>query len=212
MNQLTSQHPVAHPAASPAQARHPAGHVHRRLSARFVAAGLGLAAIAVGVAWSDAAAAQTTLGVDLSYNDVMDEAGTNGGAGVDIYFGPRLDLAVLALTTELSGGFHDFGGSLEPTVYRGMVGGRLGLGFIIRPSVFAHVGVGHLRYDELIGSGRDGRTNVATDLGLALDFTVLPLVDIGIQASYNSILGGESSTAFEWLQAGAHVTFVLDGA
>jgi hypothetical protein len=174
--------------------------------------GLGLLGAAAVVAWPAPASAQTTIGVDLSYNDVVDQAGTNAGAGVDIYFGPRLDLAVLALTTELSGGLHDFGGTLEPTVYRGMVGGRLGVGFVIRPSVFAHAGVGHLRYDELIGSGRDGRTNVAMDLGAALDFTVLPLIDLGIQASYNTILGGESSTAFEWVQAGAHVTFVLDGA
>lgn len=174
--------------------------------------GLGLLGAAAVVAWPAPAAAQTTLGVDLSYNDVVDEAGTNAGAGVDIYFGPRLDLAVIALTTELSGGFHDFGGALEPTVYRGMIGGRFGVSVVVRPSVFAHAGVGHLRYDELIGAGRDGRTNVAMDLGAALDFTVLPLIDLGIQASYNSIFGGESSTAFEWVQAGAHVTFVLDGA
>lgn len=184
----------------------------KHLSSRLVAAGLGLTGVGAVMAWSAPAAAQTTLGIDLSYNDAVDEARTDGGAGVDIYFGPRLDLAVLVLTTELSGGFHDFGGSLEPTVYRGMVGGRLGLGFIIRPSVFVHAGVGHLRYDELIGSGRDGRTNIATDLGAALDFTVLPLVDVGIQASYNSILGGENSTAFKWVQAGAHVTFVLGGS
>jgi hypothetical protein len=163
-------------------------------------------------AWSAPAAAQTTLGVDLNYNDVVDERGTEAGAGVDIYFGPRLDLAVLALTTELSGGFHDFGGPLDPAVYRGMLGGRFGLGFVIRPSVFAHAGVGHLRYDELIGTGRDGRTNIAMDLGAALDFTVLPLIDIGIQTSYNTILGSEGSAAFEWVQAGAHVTFVLDDA
>ena len=174
---------------------------------------LSLAAVAAAstlIAWPRTAAAETVVGVDLNFNDslVGDDAGN--GAGVDVYFGPRLDLAILTLTTELSGGFHDFAGELDPTVYRGLAGGRLGIGVIIRPSVFAHVGVGHLRFDDPFGD-RDGRTNLAGDLGAALDFTVLPLVDLGVQASYNVIAGDDDNDPFEWLQAGAHITFVLDG-
>jgi hypothetical protein len=170
-----------------------------------------LLALAAGlVLWPRSASAQTTIGVELNVNDASNEDGTDPGAGVDLYFGPRLDLKLLTLTTEISAGFHDFGGPLEPTVYRALAGGRLGIGFIIRPSVFAHLGVGHLREDAPFGTGRDGRTNLAGDLGLALDFTVLPLIDVGIQGSYNAVAGGSNSDAFEWLQAGAHVTFVLD--
>ncbi len=175
-------------------------------------AGPVLAASAAIGFWPRSAAAETVIGVDLNFNDAVDQAETDAGAGVDIYFGPRLDLAILTLTTELSGGFHDFGGVLEPTVYRGLAGGRLGVGVGIRPSVFAHVGVGHLRYDDPLGPGRDGRTNLAGDLGAALDFTILPLVDLGVQGSYNIVAAGSDSDAFRWLQAGAHVTFVLDGA
>lgn len=169
------------------------------------------AAAAALVASPKAARADTVVGVGLNFNDSMvgDDAGN--GAGVDVFFGPRLDLAILTLTTELSGGFHDFRGELDPTVYRGMAGGRLGVGVIIRPSVFAHIGVGHLRYDDPFGDGRDGRTNLAGDLGAALDFTILPLVDLGVQASYNVVAGDDDDDAFEWLQAGVHITFVLDG-
>jgi hypothetical protein len=169
------------------------------------------AAAAALIAWPQTAAAETVVGVGLNFNDslVGDDAGN--GAGVDLFFGPRLDLAILTLTTELSAGYHDFAGELDPTVYRAMAGGRLGIGVIIRPSVFAHIGVGHLRFDQFLGDGRDGRTNLAGDVGAALDFTVLPLVDIGIQGSYNTIAGTDDDDAFEWLQAGAHVTFVLDG-
>jgi hypothetical protein len=171
---------------------------------------VGPSVLAFGlVMWSGSAAAQTTLGVDLSFNDAVDQSDTDAGAGIDIYFGPRLDLAILTLTTELAGGYHDFRGALEPTVYRVLAGGRLGVGVGIRPSVFAHLGVGHLRYEELLGTGRDGRTNFAGDLGLALDFTILPLIDVGVQGSYNMIAAGENADAFEWYQAGAHVTFVL---
>jgi hypothetical protein len=181
-------------------------------SARPLCLAAATAAFGVVAAWPEVAAAETVIGIDLNFNDSMvgDDAGS--GAGVDVYFGPRLDLAILTLTTELSGGFHDFSGELDPTVYRGLAGGRLGVGVIVRPSVFAHIGVGHLRYDDLFGDdGRDGRTNLAGDLGAALDFTILPLVDLGVQASYNMVAGDDDNDAFEWLQAGAHITFVLDG-
>lgn len=163
------------------------------------------------VARPSSAAADTVVGVDVNFNDAIAGDDTDSGAGVDIYFGPRLDLTILTLTTELSGGYHDFGGPFDPTVYRGLAGGRLGLGAIIRPSVFAHLGVGHVRYDDFLGDGRSGRTNLAADLGAALDFTLLPLVDLGIQGSYNIVAGDDDDDAFEWLQAGVHVTFVLDG-
>ena len=187
--------------------------IHRARSSSW-ASPLCLAAATAAltlVAWPETARADTVVGVGLNFNDSMvgDDAGN--GAGVDVFFGPRLDLAILTLTTELSGGFHDFSGELDPTVYRGLAGGRLGVGVIIRPSVFAHIGVGHLRYDDPFGDGRDGRTNLAGDLGAALDFTILPLVDLGVQASYNVVAGDDDNDAFEWLQAGAHITFVLDG-
>ena len=173
------------------------------------AASFGAALVAC-LSWSGSAAASNTVGVDLSYNDGVHDSGTNGGAGVDVFFGPRMDLGLVALTTELDAGFHDFGGSADPTVYRGMAGGRLALGAIIRPSVFAHIGVGHLRWNDFPGSDvRDSRTALATDLGAALDFTVLPLVDLGVQLSYNAVTASSNEPAFEWMQAGAHVIFVF---
>ncbi|HEU4579883.1 MAG TPA: hypothetical protein VFS67_16600 [Polyangiaceae bacterium] len=170
-------------------------------------------ALVAGLCWSDSAAAANTVGIDLSFSDSVGDSryGTPAGAGVDIFFGPRMDLGLVALTTELDGGFHDFGGPADPTVYRGMAGGRLAIGAIIRPSVFAHIGVGHLRWNALPGISdvRDSRTNLATNLGAALDFTLLPLVDLGLQLSYNSIKGGADTPAFDWAEAGAHVIFVF---
>ena len=170
-------------------------------------------ALVAGVCWSGSAAAANTVGVGLSFSDSVNDSryGTPAGAGVDVFFGPRMDLGLVALTTELDGGFHDFGGAAEPTAYRGMAGGRLAIGAVIRPSVFAHIGVGHLRWNELPGISdvRDSRTNLATNLGAALDFTLLPLVDLGLQLSYNSIAGGADTPAFDWAEAGVHVIFVF---
>jgi hypothetical protein len=171
-----------------------------------------VAALALGVSlWSKPAAAESTLGVDLSFNDANDLTDTRG-AGVDVFFGPRMDLTLLDLTTEISLGFHDFGGEMDPAVYRAMAGGRLALDLLIRPSVFAHLGVGHLRYDDLLASdGRTGRTNVGADLGAALDLSILPNLDLGLQLSYNVVAGNNEDPAFDWMQAGAHVVFVFGG-
>jgi hypothetical protein len=183
--------------------------MHRRFFRTVAPAALAVGAALASLAWSGSAAASNTVGVDLGYNDALNDGTTDGGAGVDIYFGPRMDLGLVALTTELDLGFHDFGGAVEPRVYRGMAGGRLALGAVIRPSVFAHIGAGHLRWNDFPGLDRDSRTGLATDLGAALDFTVLPLVDLGIQLSYNAIAAGSDEPAFDWMQAGAHVVFVF---
>jgi opacity protein-like surface antigen len=184
--------------------------VERLTSARW--AGLGALAVAAGVAlWSEDAGASNTLGIALDYTNGIDQPDTDPGGGLEVYFGPRMDLAILSLTTELSGGFHNLGGDYDPSIYRLVAGGKLGVGVIIRPSVFAHIGVGHLRYDVPITGERDGRTNLTADAGLALDFTLIPLLDLGIHGSYNVLAGDDDSDAFEWLQAGVHATFVFGG-
>jgi len=179
---------------------------------RHAASLASLAALTAGVClWSRPAAAESTLGVDLNFNDANDLSDTQG-AGVDVYFGPRMDLKLLDLTTELSLGFHDFGGELDPAVYRLMAGGRLGIPFVIRPSVFAHLGVGHLRFNDPLGADeRDGRTNLAADVGAALDLSIIPAVDLGIQVSYNVVAGDDNNAAFDWMLAGAHVVFIFGG-
>jgi len=171
-----------------------------------------LAAAAALVAFPGTASAdtRTVVGVDLNFNDSATGQDAGSGTGIDVFFGPRLDLAILTLTTELSAGFHDFRGPADPTFYRGMIGGSVGVGAVIRPSLFAHIGAGHLRFDDRFGVDRDSRTNVTADVGAALDFTILPVVDLGIHGSYNVLAGDDEYEPFEWLQAGAHVTFVLD--
>jgi hypothetical protein len=189
---------------------------HRPMAARLTKTashwamlGSALAIAGGAVLWSDDASASNTLGVAVDYTDGLHEPGTEPGGGVEVYFGPRMDLALLTLTTELSGGFHDLGGDYNPAIYRLVAGGRLGIGVVIRPSVFAHAGVGHLRYDVPLSDERDGRTNLALDGGLALDFTVVPLVDLGVHVSYNWLAGDDDNNSFEWLQAGVHATFVF---
>ena len=134
--------------------------------------------------------------------------GTQPGKGFDFGLGLRELGTTWIYTAELTGGFHDFGGSLDPKASRLMLGSRLGLNWLIRPSAFIHGGVGHVSFDVAPGSTAASGMDWAGDMGLSLDVSVTRNVELGVEASYNWI---GFSNAFEWTQLGAHVTFVLGG-
>lgn len=145
------------------------------------------------------AAAQTRIALDLDYAGDFDERGVDGGTGGALRLGRELDLVILTLTPEIGGSYHAFAGSAEATHYSGFIGGRVGIGKIIEPSVFAHIGVGKIDGDFV------SETGPALDFGVALDFTLLPILDLGAHAAYDTLLldGGES---FDWYRLGLHAS------
>jgi hypothetical protein len=134
--------------------------------------------------------------------------GTQPGKGFDFGLGLREPGTTWIYTAELTGGFHDFGGDLDPKASRLLIGSRLGLNWFVRPSLFVHAGVGHVSVDSPPASQSPGGTDLAGDMGLSLDVSVTPNVEVGLEGSYNWI---GFSDAFEWTQVGAHVTFVMGG-
>jgi hypothetical protein len=171
---------------------------------------LAAVSVAAGVAWAQPAAAEIAFGLEVNYNEAVDQLETGKGGGVDVRVGPRLELWMLQITPELSAGMHDFGGFPSPTVLRGLAGCKVALDLGIRPTLFAHFGAGRLRYDAVESTARDATTGMAADFGAALDVNVLPMLDVGVQGSYN-LVGMESTRSrFDWLQVGGHFTFILD--
>ena len=158
--------------------------------------------------WAPEAFADNAASVAISLNRPTDDRDPElGFGGVDVTVGPRMNLLLIDLSTEVSAGIHGFHGVMDASAYRLMAGGRLGIGAIIRPSIFAHVGVGHLRYlDATVDASR---TNLAGDLGVALEFTALPVLDFGIHGSYNGIAAGSDEEPFRWFQAGVMSTLTF---
>lgn len=171
-----------------------------------VAALAGAAVLSWG---ADARASETQLGLDADLAFPLDEVEVDSGAGFNGRIGQRLDLMLLTLTPEVSGGYYTFGGQTEPKVYRGLLGARLGLGAVVRAVAFAHAGVGHASFDVPSTVEDPGRTAFAYDAGLALDFTLLPLLDVGVHGAYNSIGGNDAAGAFDWATAGVNVELVF---
>lgn len=169
--------------------------------------GLGLAAVAV-VAWSSPAHAEdrsvgkTHLAVDFDFGTAIDSELTKTGGGGALRLGREFDLLLVSFTPEIGGGFHGFGGDGNSKLYRGFVGGRFAVGKIIEPSVFGHVGIGRL-------GGAEPRTAPILDAGLALDFTLLPLIDLGVHGAYNVMMPKDDGSALKFVTLGIHAALVF---
>jgi hypothetical protein len=126
------------------------------------------------------------------------------GAGFGIRLGQQFRLPpIIALTPELAYTYHDF--SPRPVAYRGLLGLRLALGEIVRPGVFVHVGVARLIQE----SPAPSVTDFSYDLGGSLDFTLLPVVNLGAHAAYNRVELSHPANSFAWVTLGVHVEFVF---
>lgn len=163
-----------------------------------LAATLGIALVTV-VAMQTEARADTKVALDLDFATGLDEAGVEAGTGGALRLGQELDLIVLSLTPEVGFSYHSFGGDAELTHYSGFIGGRVAVGKIIEPGVFAHIGIGHASNDIVSDTGP------ALDAGVTLDFTLLPILDIGVHAAYDTLWldGGEN---LDWIRVGAHAS------
>jgi hypothetical protein len=139
---------------------------------------------------------------DLDYAAALsdDDLGTGGGGGLRV--GTQLDLVAATLILEAGGSYHGFSGLGDPRVWRGIVGGEVRIGKILEPGLFAHVGVGRL-------SGAGAFTAPTVDVGLALDLTLIPLIDVGAHVAYDALLGSDDRDGFGWITAGLHAALVI---
>lgn len=170
---------------------------------RFLQSICFLVALAACSLCSDAAHAQSLrISGDLDYAAELSELEAGFGGGGALRAGAQLDLVVATLILEAGGSYHSFSGSADLDVWRGIVGGEVRIGKILEPGLFAHVGVGRL-------GGEDAFTAPTVDVGLALDLTLIPLVDIGAHVAYDALLGSSDRDGFGWITVGLHAALVI---
>ena len=148
--------------------------------------------------------ADTVIAGDLDYVFPLGSKADSGG-GFGIRVGSQLHVPLLVLTPELGFTYDGFSGDFGPRVYRGIAGLRVGVGEVIRPGVFGHLGVG-----RMTSAPDASHTAFTYDAGIFLDFTLLPILNIGVHGAYNHLNGGEASFAnYEWVTLGAHAALVF---
>ena len=145
----------------------------------------------------------TNIAVDFDFGAALDVPGssTTGGGGA-IRIGREWDLLLISLTPEVGGRLHSFGGSEPTRIYGGFLGGRFAVGKLVEPSIFAHVGVSRV-------TGLEDRTAPTLDGGVALDLTLLPLIDIGVHGAYNVMYPRGDGSSLDFVTLGAHAALVL---
>lgn len=145
---------------------------------------------------------KTHIALDFDFNSAFDALDTKMGGGGALRIGQKFDLLLLSLTPEVGGNYHAFGGDDQTRIYSGFVGGRVGFGKIVEPSVFAHWGLAH-------SEGAQSRTGSVLDAGLALDVTLLPLIDFGVHGGYNVMTASGDNPALKFVTFGAQAALVL---
>lgn len=146
--------------------------------------------------------ARFTLGVDLDYVYAIDDQSIESGGGAALRVGSELDLILVTLIPELYLSHHELD-AMDASVSTGKLGGRLRIGKILEPGLYAHFGVA----SESIGGA--SHTAPALDAGFTLDFTLLPFVDLGAHAAYNSVLATDRYAAFRYAIFGLHAALVI---
>jgi hypothetical protein len=145
---------------------------------------------------------KTHVALDFDFGSALDAPQTKDGGGGALRLGQKFDLLLVSLTPEFGGSYHAFGGNDDTKIYTGFLGGRFGVGKIVEPSIFGHLGVGHVQ-------GLETRTAPVMDAGLALDFTLLPLIDLGVHGGYNVMFPRDDGSALKFFTLGAQAAIVL---
>lgn len=183
--------------------------MHILVRAVLLAAALLVVPQAARAEWQLAADANLIFPTGENFDDKV-------GFGIDGRLGYRVPTPMLYLVPELLVGYVSFAepdNDLLPdaSVFRLMGGARLGFGTFLRPSVFGHIGYGHLSVSDgksiLENPARlDDESAFHWDAGLALDLTILPILDLGVQGAYNRL---EFDNAIEWWSLGVHAALVF---
>jgi hypothetical protein len=166
----------------------------------LVRAVLGIATAGAALLVSSPAEAENKLSFDAGAA-FPDGGGNDDGFGLGLRYGHEWDLAIISLVPEMGLGYHAFGGPNDADVVTVVGGGRIAIGFILEPSVYAHAGVGHVWSDVT------SFTSLAYDVGAALDLTAIPMVAFGPHLTLGGVAGNKSRDPFSWLEIGGHVTF-----
>jgi hypothetical protein len=184
-----------------------------------------LAFAAVTFAQTREAAAGPIIDLNLNLGTALNGATPNstavdfsvgGGAGVGYRF--HIRGTMLYLQPELTGQYMRFGFNSTEVGYNyaGILNGglRFGLSGIVQPNVFGHLGVGFLGFNSFQGNGYQdtGELGPEMDVGVGLDFRIVPGFTLGAQVAYNTVVVPSSDpdvpdVAAKWFSFGLKAGF-----
>ncbi|HLK41143.1 MAG TPA: hypothetical protein VKU41_30540 [Polyangiaceae bacterium] len=133
-----------------------------------------------------------------------------GGTGFKVRLGSQFHVPLVRLTPELAYGYEHFfavddtGTTFDWNTHRIMGGIRLGLGELIVPNLYGHLGYGWRSTADPTVPSAGG---LAFDAGVALDLHLIPHLSFGPHVEYAMI--DASPFVPQWLALGVHADLVL---
>lgn len=166
------------------------------------------AALCAWTLQTSSAQASTTIGLDLDLHVPIEINNVEAGGGFGIRLGQELHLPLVSINPEFGFTYASFSKGEPPTMYRGVAGGRIGFGELMRFGVLAHIGFGYVDWEPAPDDW--SHTGLTYDAGAFFEITALPLLNIGVHATYNRIAAAEDQDeTLHWMSLGAHLTLVL---
>lgn len=150
------------------------------------------------------ARADVAVAADLEL-DVPLDLDVNTATAFALRVGWQLHLPLFAITPEV--GYHHASFGDDVTLNRAFAGVRVAVGEIFRVGAFGHVGYG----DAAFRSGGDDQdlSDATYDVGGFIDFTVLPLLDLGVHAGYGLVKAGNGRDPLDWVPVGIHAALIF---
>jgi hypothetical protein len=168
---------------------------------------VSLLAVSAGLGSADSVRAERAIAADFEARIPLSLDDVTSGPAFGIRLGQQLHLPLVVLVPEIGFNWGSFADG--PTIYRGILGARIGIGEILRFGLNAHIGFGHYSWE--IATVDESHTGFTLDGGLFLDLTILPLLDIGVHASYARVSGDDKKglEPLQWLAFGLHAALIL---
>lgn len=156
-------------------------------------------AVATALAFAGEARAGLVVGAEMDAAAPLDAPTARAGFGFFGTLGYRIGLGPVFLQPEAQAGYLSFltpsANLPAPRATRILGGARLGLGRMVQPTLFGHVGLGWL------GAGQEGP---ALDAGVALGFKLIPYLRFGAQVAYNVVTLPSEGAALRFFSYGVH--------
>jgi hypothetical protein len=187
-----------------------------------ITAAAAVAGVAVAMFGGEREArADVALAADFDIGIPVDQAPQrylSTGAGLDVRLGYRFRIpyAAIAIVPELAGGYTDLGAHLV----RVRPGLRIGIGRLLVPYAYGHVGWAWTSFDPL--GSRDASPSTpfvsaqgaSFDFGGGLDITILRRLTVGAHIGYNIVDVGTTTRPTldwrsKWMSLGLNATFYL---
>jgi hypothetical protein len=145
-------------------------------------------------------------GADADFASAIGEDNLGIGGGGALRAGLLRDVGQVTLISEfiVSHAVLNADGPKNASITAAKFGGKLRFLKDLEPGIFVHIGGARVAGDQSLAS-----TDIAFDMGISLDLTMLPLLDLGAHAAWNRVFGGPGG-GIDYGVIGLHGTLVIE--